>query len=111
MKRKWRIKKDLVVGEVYGENVLNTIMKRYVGDTFECTEDEFDGTGYSYRGWNWTREMVEPVEPEFKFGDMLKINGGATFAYLGRTAHGKIITMTNANEPAKEFGEVDLIAY
>lgn len=109
-KKKWKIREDLKPGQKYGINSFIYPMLDFTGDIIECTESQLEGRGYYYRGWYWTRDMVEPFieepvveEPVFKFGDKVSIyNTSNWYTFLGFDGNGKPVTLAS---PFKELSD------
>jgi len=100
---KWRIKTDLIAGRMYGSNTFMSDMVEFKGESFEATENQLEGRGLEYKGWDYTREMVEPftetTEEPLKYGDMVRIHrhdqkviASIPWAYVGLTADGRVVT-------------------
>lgn len=64
---KVRIRKDLKVGKIYGEDVFIEDMKCMLGKTATITEIYCEGKKFSIKElgfWSWTPEMVEEVRAD-----------------------------------------------
>lgn len=108
--RKWIIREDIEVYKSYGAETFVHYTEKYKGKIIECSVSDLSGEGYLFKGWYWTREMVEETfEPEV--GDFIRVTPfSSLYAYVGKTVSGNLITVSQANE-SLSFGEQEMYTW